>query len=126
MKKAIIFFALVFLLSCQMQPQAKGFLQGKINIGPLCPVERNPPDPRCQPTAETFQAWPIAVFLGHDKVAMIIPKTDGTFNLPLAPGTYTVDHEKQQHFGKGTLPSTVEIKSGETTTLDIDIDTGIR
>jgi len=32
----------------------KSPLAGKVNIGPLCPVERNPPDPSCQPTEETY------------------------------------------------------------------------
>ncbi len=109
-----------------MYPRAKGVLEGKVSIGPLCPVERNPPDPRCQPTAETYQAWPIAVLHDTVKVATIVAGKDGTFHVELSPGTYVVDHEKQQHFGKGTLPTTVTIKSGETTTLDINIDTGIR
>jgi len=125
MKKVMI--ALLFLLlACQVQPQAKGGLEGKISIGPICPVERNPPDPACQPKAETYQAWPIAVLQDDKKITTIVAKADGTFHIELPPGTYTVDHEKQQHFGKGTLPATVTIKSGETETLDIQIDTGIR
>ncbi len=101
-------------------------MEGKLSIGPICPVERIPPDPACQPKAETYQAWPIAVFEGRHKVTNIVVKADGIFNVELPPGTYTIEHEKQQHFGKGTLPVTVTIKSGETTTLGIDIDTGIR
>lgn len=117
---------LFLLLACQMQPQAKGVLEGKVSIGPICPVERIPPDPQCQPTEETYHAWPVAVFEGKHKVTNIVVKTDGTFSVELPPGTYTMDYEKQQHFGKGTLPATVVIKPGKTTTLDIDIDTGIR
>ncbi len=123
MKKAIIL--LLFLLACQVQPQVKGVLEGKISIGPICPVERIPPDPSCQPTPEMYKAWPLEISQRGKKVATVVAN-DGTFRVELAPGTYVVDHEKQQHFGKGTLPATVEIKSGETTTLDIDIDTGIR
>ncbi len=124
--KTRIFVILFFLVACQVQPQAKGILEGRVNIGPICPVERVPPDPSCQPTVETYQAWPIAVFEGKHKVANIVVKADGTFALELPPGTYVVDLEKQQHFGKGALPITVVVKSGETASIGIDIDTGIR
>ena len=33
-----------------------GRIEGRVTIGPLCPVERIPPDPTCQPTPETFAA----------------------------------------------------------------------
>ena len=122
----LLAITLLFLFACQMQPQANGVLEGRVSIGPICPVERVPPDPACQPKPETYQAWPIGVFEGKHKVTTIVVKADGTFSMELPPGTYVVDHLKQQHFGKGTLPATVEINSGETTTLDIVIDTGIR
>ena len=124
MKKAICL--LLLLVACQVQPQVKGILEGKVSIGPICPVERYPPDPRCQPTEETFQAWPLEITHDGVKVTTVVAGKDGMFRVELSPGTYVVDHEKQQHFGKGTLPATVEVKSGETTTLDINIDTGIR
>jgi hypothetical protein len=31
--------------------QGSGFLEGVISIGPICPVETDPPDPGCLPTA---------------------------------------------------------------------------
>jgi len=126
MKKAIIVLLLILLLGCQQQ--AKGVLEGSVHIGPICPVERMPPDPACQPSAETFQAWPIAVSRMESdvKIATIVAGKDGTFRVELPPGAYDVQLEKQQRFVKGTLPALVQIRSGETTRLDIDIDTGIR
>ena len=44
------------------QEVTAGFLEGKVTIGPLCPVERTPPDPACQPTEATYKAWQIAVY----------------------------------------------------------------
>ncbi|MEK7081236.1 MAG: hypothetical protein AAB902_02520 [Patescibacteria group bacterium] len=44
------------------QEATAGFLEGKVTIGPLCPVERTPPDPACQPTEATYKAWQIAVY----------------------------------------------------------------
>ncbi len=103
----------------------KGILEGKIAIGPLCPVERYPPDPHCQPTEETYKAYPIAVYASGTKVTQIQPFANGTYKIELPAGEYTVDLEKQHRFGKN-LPATVFIKKGEITTLNIDIDTGIR
>lgn len=109
--------------------QEKGVLQGKVAIGPICPVERIPPDPSCQPTEETYKGWPIAVWTAdkNRKVALLEPNADGTFRTLLAAGNYIVDYDKtQSYIGKQNLPATVTIKPGETTTLDIRIDTGIR
>ena len=140
MKKPYLFFGLIilsaifFISSCANPPKVSenGFLEGKIIIGPICPVERLPPDPKCQATEETYKAWPIAVWKNdRTKVARIVTKADGTYRIELSKGSYIVDLEKQHDFaerdfgGKG-LPATITINSSETTKLDIDIDTGIR
>ena len=105
-----------------------GFLEGRVTIGPLCPVERNPPDPTCQPTTETYAAWPIAVWTSDKKaiVAQIAPSLNGTYKIALSTGDYVVDFEKQQTFGNNNLPANITINSAEITTLNIDIDTGMR
>jgi len=48
---------LILILGCAARLPEKGTLQGHITIGPLCPVETNPPDPNCQPTEETYNAY---------------------------------------------------------------------
>lgn len=111
----------------QWQVVQNGFLQGKITIGPLCPVERIPPDPKCQPTPETYAAWPIAVYSSNQetKITDIKPDATGFYKVELLVGTYVVNLEKQTPFAR-SLPQTVIVKGGETTVFDIDIDTGIR
>lgn len=59
------------------------------------------------------------------KLGQIQPNLDGTYNFELPEGSYHVDLEKQHLFGKN-LPATIKITSGETSMLNIDIDTGIR
>lgn len=114
----------------QSNISAKGFLEGKITIGPLCPDEKSHPDFRCQPTAETYKAWPIIIYIPDKKtkVAQIEPNLDGIYKIELSAGNYIVDLEKQQPFGigGGNLPATISINSGEKTALNIDIDTGMR
>lgn len=124
-----IIFISGFIISNQQPTDVteKGFLQGKVTIGPLCPVERIPPDPKCQPTEETYKAWPIAVYTFYQKIkiAQIEPSLNGTYTLELPVGNYIVDLEKPHMFGSN-LPATVIIKKGQITTLNIDMDTGIR
>ncbi len=125
---------IVFISGCiqqQNQISEKGFLEGKVTIGPLCPNYRgSDEDPKCQPTEETYKAWPIAVWTSDKKtkVTQIKPNLDGTYKIELSVGDYVVDLEKQQPFGVGgnNLPFTITINSEERTTLDINIDTGIR
>lgn len=132
MKNLLNFLVIVILIVALVlifQPSKnKGFLEGKVTIGPLCPVEGFPPDPRCQPTEETYKAWPIGIYTSdkRTKIAQIEPNIDGTYKMELPEGDYVVDLEKQQSFGGHNLPTTISINSGETTTLNIDIDTGIR
>lgn len=109
--------------------QLRGKLEGKISIGPICPVETIPPDPGCLPTAETYKAYPVSVWSsnGKIKVAQILPALDGTFNMELAEGHYLVILENNQNrIGSSNLPSDISIVSENTTTFNINIDTGIR
>ncbi|TSA35229.1 MAG: hypothetical protein D4R64_10165 [Porphyromonadaceae bacterium] len=122
--------ALFFISGCDKQTAHEtGVLEGVISIGPLCPVEKIPPDPGCLPTAETYKAYPVGVWTsnGSRKIAQINPALDGSFSTELAPGNYLVLLEKEQNnIGGSNLPAGVSIISGGTTLLNINIDTGIR
>jgi len=109
-------------------PEAKtGILKGKVTIGPLCPVERIPPDPNCQPTEATYKAWQITVYAPDKKtkIVQINPNLDGSYQIELPEGKYLVDFEQEHAFSR-SLPTTVIIKKDEIKILNIDIDTGIR
>ena len=69
-----------------------GFLEGKISIGPICPVEKDPPDPGCLPTAETYKAYPVSVWTsnGKRKICKINPELDGSYITDLEPGNYLI------------------------------------
>ncbi len=100
-----------------------GFLEGRISIGPICPVERNPPDPSCAPTEETYKAYALGVYsLSGEKVAQFNGGKDGNYKVGLAEGKYRVARES----GLSRFSAEVEIRKGQTAELDIDIDTGIR
>jgi hypothetical protein len=50
----------------------------------------------------------------------------GHYGVELKVGKYVVDINRIGIDSSSEVPSTVEIAPGETITLDIDIDTGIR
>lgn len=107
------------------QGEQMGFLEGSISIGPLCPVESIPPDPQCQPTQETFNAWKMGIWKSDKLIGYVEPSVNGAYKMELRPGTYTVDFIQPQ-FGGANLPATVQINPGRISKLDINIDTGIR
>lgn len=131
-----IIFSLTLLIGLLMNPGCDklsshevGFLEGKISIGPICPVETDPPDPGCLPTAETYKAYPVAVWTpdGGRKINQINPALDGSYKTDLEPGRYLIKLETDSgNIGSSNLPVEVIIVSDYETTLNIDIDTGIR
>ncbi len=128
MLKKIFFLILLsaFFLGCVSSNNQKGFLQGKISIGPVCPVEKNPPDPNCLATEQTYLAYPLSVYstVGgiSTKVLEFHGDKNGFYRIELPAGFYEIKLEK----GLRNFSKNVEIKANETTILDIEIDTGIR
>jgi hypothetical protein len=126
----ILLLGLIMISGCNKQTiDRTGLLEGVISIGPLCPVEKVPSDPACQPTAETYKAYPVGVYTADrtKKIASIIPNLNGSYMIELMPGNYQVVlHTNQNGIGGSNLPADISIVSNEVTILDINIDTGIR
>jgi hypothetical protein len=128
--RLMILGGLLFLSGCdKFTNRESGILEGTISIGPLCPVETVPPSPGCLPTAETYKAFPVYVWTanGSRKIALISPALDGSFKTELAPGNYLIilDNEENR-VGNSNLPLEVSIIPSGKTSINIDIDTGIR
>ena len=112
---------------CAGGPAApKGTLQGQVTIGPICPVER--PDQPCLPTPETYAARQVLVMRpdGATVVATVSLNQTGYYRVDLDPGTYVVDMNHAGIDRSPDVPRTITLSAGETVTLDISIDTGIR
>jgi hypothetical protein len=128
--KAIVVIFLVVLPGCDRSyVETEGYLEGTITIGPLCPVEREPPDSACLPTAETFNAYPVGIWTvdGRQKIEQIRPSLNGSFRIALLPGYYLIVLEKDTGaIGSSNLPAEILIMSEQTTFMNINIDTGIR
>jgi hypothetical protein len=120
----------LFISGCSKKiNQGTGSLEGVISIGPICPVETDPPQPGCLPTADTYKAYPVSIWTsnGRKKVAQINPALDGSYKIELENGDYLVILENGQNRpGGSSLPVEVSIIPQNNTILNIDIDTGIR
>jgi hypothetical protein len=128
---ALLVLALALFLAagagCMAGPASpKGTLQGQVTIGPICPVER--PDQPCTPTPETYAARKVVILSpeGGSLIATVSLNQTGYYRVDLDPGTYVVDINRAGIDRSPDVPRTLTLASGETVTLDIDIDTGIR
>lgn len=121
--------ALFLICACDEFMLEPGYLEGKIAIGPLCPVETYPPSPGCVPTSETYKAYPVIVRTsgGGRKIAQLNPSVEGHYKTELDPGDYTVILDIDDNgISRSNLPLEISVTSGQSTFLDINIDTGIR
>lgn len=107
------------------KPSAQGIVRGQVLLGPTCPVERIPPDPRCAP--KPYQTS-IRVQSTNPSVSSITitSNASGAFSVSLDPGTYTL-----RALGGNTTPPTcremqVHVSSGQTQDIVLECDTGIR
>lgn len=106
-----------------------GRIEGAVTIGPLCPVERIPPDPTCRPKPEMFARVKVIVRRPDGATVREVDLDEsGNYSVELEPGTYLVGtNDHGFGLGVGEQPSVVvELAAGEAERVDIDIDTGIR
>jgi len=102
---------------------ATGVLQGKVTIGPLCPVE---PCPGAVPNPYVSRSLVLGPSNSGDAI-MVKLNEDGTYRAEVAEGTYTVQLTSCTYLGcSRALPQQTTVSAGKTTELAIDIDTGIR
>ncbi len=105
-------------------PQSNGAIKGSVTIGPVCPVERI--DEPCVIPPETYTSRNVVVYGPTEsvKISETPLKSDGTYTLSLAPGNYWLQISPAG-IGPGEKKF-ITVQANETTSLDFDIDSGIR
>ena len=102
-----------------------GFLEGNVMIGPICPVQRE--GVPCIIPPGVYETRKIVI---SDEIRNIVDVVDidgqGRYRVVLEPGFYTIDINKIGIDRSDNVPKEVEIRDGEVTIFDINIDTGIR
>lgn len=114
----------IAVAACGTQPAGSGTgIQGMVEAGPTCPVERinSPCLPR--PLAAT-----VVVRDGSGtEVTRFRSGQDGHFKVELAPGRYTlVGLNLGSSFLPRPIPTPVTVVQGAYTSVDVEYDTGIR
>lgn len=105
--------------------QSSGIL-GKAMMGPTCPVEKNPPDPKCadKPYANGYLhllTYPIGNFVKEFQTDM-----NGKFKVDVVPGNYTVSTFKSSSRYPLCEGEKIEVAYGAYADVAIHCDTGIR
>jgi hypothetical protein len=97
-------------------------IEGRVTIGPQCPVEQ-----MGSPCPDAPYAALITVTRDGDTVEQTRSNSDGTFRIPLDPGTYSVVagpvDGSSMPFGRQV---DVVVKPGTLTHVDLSVDSGIR
>lgn len=104
----------------------KGFLRGRVTIGPLCPVE--PCDLPLEQQTRAYAARKVVIY--REDARSIVKELSldqtGKYATELNPGNYVVDINRLGIDSSGDVPKAIRIEPGQTVELNIDIDTGIR
>jgi hypothetical protein len=93
--------------------------------GPICPVERVPPDPACAP--RPVAGATILVVDGQGKtVATVVTGADATALASVPAGDYVLQPQPVEGLMGGADPVSVTVVDGSFTPADVSYDTGIR
>jgi hypothetical protein len=103
-----------------------GRLSGIVKIGPNCPVEST-----TNPCPTPPSAYALRKILVYDEARTKLLFTvdidsQGLYVIDLVPARYLVDLKPAGIDRTSDLPRTVEIHANTVTTLDVNIDTGLR
>ncbi len=115
------------IVSKNQPTTSQGRVSGFVHMGPVCPVERNPPDPNC---ADRPYTQANIVVINKDtgrEQGRTETDTRGVFQFDLFAGRYVI---KVLAPSMNSLPTCEEkeviVKAAITTPVDISCDTGIR
>lgn len=98
---------------------------GTATAGPVCPVEKVPPDPACAPRPVAGAVLVIRDASGSE-VARVTTGPDGAFLAELKPGGYAVEPQPADGLMGTPGPQSVTVNQGVVSTIEVVYDTGIR
>lgn len=101
----------------------EGTLHGMVTVSPVCPVET--PDDMCRPRPLANRQVQIK---GSDgKLIIMTTDQQGTFSVQLPAGRYLIEVQSVSYPMRQRAPLTaVSVVAGQTSEINIPIDTGIR
>jgi len=100
-------------------------VQGKVTIGPTCPVVRYPDDGTCADRPYKTTLIVSSNIPGKNGGVLVQTDEEGNFLKMLPPGTYTISSGAQVVMPR-LSPVTFEVKAHQVVNLSIQFDSGIR
>jgi hypothetical protein len=127
MSSRLLLILVIGLIAGCQAPRAQPTVEvtGVAQAGPVCPVERVPPDPACadRPVAGAV----LVVTENGNEVARTTTAPDGSFRLRLAPGKYQLVPQQVQGLMGVAAPIELTVREGAALQpLMVAYDTGIR
>ncbi len=100
-------------------------IMGKVLLGPICPVMRDPPDPECNDKLfETTLA--LATEDGSKIIKTFSSDKQGLFKVTASPGRYTIVSGDKTKVFPHCGSEVIEVKKEQFTETNVSCDTGIR
>ena len=100
-------------------------IRGRALAGPVCPVEKIPPDPACAPRP-VVGAMIVVRDASGAEIARGTTGADGTYVVEVAAGGYVVEPQPVKGLLGTPPPQSVTVTDGVAATVDLAYDTGIR
>lgn len=100
-------------------------IEGRVWVGPTCPVERNPPEPGCEDRPLSTR---LAVLSPDQKrrVTEFTSAENGTFQVAVPPGDYVIRSASQGATPPTCSTETLRVAPHNYTKVRIECDSGIR
>jgi len=108
------------------QAKVYGRLSGIVTIGPNCPVQRDDTPCPTQPSAYAQRKILVMDEQGTKILFTVDIDSQGLYLIDLQPAKYRIDLKPAGIDRTSDLPAVVDIHANSVTTLNVNIDTGLR
>jgi len=114
---------IVFLSTCSMKTPApaNSGIEGRVLIGPVCPVVQVGQECPDQP----YQATLTVNSSTGERIVQVQTDSNGMFRIPLAPGDYIL-HQESPNALPFASDQSVHVEDGKFTQVIVNYESGIR
>lgn len=124
-ERALLLVAATLVAGCS-SPAPDSGIEGMVWVGPMCPVESDPPDPDC--ADRPYATWLLVTAPeGGDVLEAAASNDAGEFRVALEPGDYAIrSRATASGYPYCASEGTIVVVEHEWTMATIRCDTGIR
>jgi hypothetical protein len=113
------------------QTSGSGFVEGNLTIFPLSDINRSEElagDSNRKTTLANYADFPLVILTsdGQKEVKRFTANSEGHYRVALPPGNYILDIQDRVQKHVRAKPQIFAVQSGETSKINIALDTGIR